>query len=448
MGRPKRKVIAVFVDRIQKRAEIGINKTDEKRHISVFEVVAEIAEEVINSYRQLINDITLKKTPQSALESIIIKMINRQNYRVSGKTRDELVQEILNSLFGYGLVHKYMEMPDVNGIFINDVDNVWIQAGNKRKRVDESFGSEANLILYIKTIQAKLGGEINENKPICKFSDPLNRLRIICGIPPVAIKPFVAFRKHPDKGYSVDDLISLGMLNEELANDLRDYISAGANIVFCGRGGAGKTTLMGALINLAAADTRILMMQEQDEIIVEHPNILSTIVKRNELGNVTGLRELTDYGLLMSVERYAFGEIRSGEAFPLFKGAMSGNITYTTTHSVSARDVVDMLMLNMKFSGTDLGSEALKEILYKSIDIIVFLDSFVVTEVVEVISENKQPADKFNDIWNFDISHRQSTFIKGSHKKVGPIKGKDMLNKLMFSKKQKIHKLKKEEKDA
>lgn len=416
----------MFVNRIAERAN-HISKIEETT-LSIYEVVEKITEEVINENKDLVNDVTLNLIPITALENKIIKIINKYNYRVINLGRNELVKEVMNNIFGYGIMHKYLK--NSNGIFINSEDNIWIQRGPKRERINESFGTEKNLISFIKTIQAKLGGEINENKPIAKFSDPINRLRIVCGIPPVAKKPFVVFRIHPEKGYTLKDLTNLGMVSELLAKDLELYVKAGANIVFCGRGGAGKTTLMGALINMVAEDTRILLMQEQDEIIVTHPNIISTIVKRNELGNVTGLRELTDYGLLMSIERYAFGEIRGGESFPLFKGALSGNVTYTTTHSDSARNVIDMLMINMKLSGTDLDSDTLKDILFKSINIIVYLDSFVVTEVVEVVYESEE---KFNDLWKFDISNRESTFIEGTHRKVGKIKSEEMLRKLKIA---------------
>lgn len=415
----------MFVNRIAERANIKSKSEDKSSYLSVYEVVEKITEEVINENKELVNDITLNLIPITALENKIIKIINKYNFKVVNVGRNELVKEVMNNIFGYGIIHKYLK--DSNGVFINSEDNIWIQKGSKRQKINESFGNEKNLIAFIKTIQAKLGGEINENKPIAKFSDPINRLRIVCGIPPVATKPFAVFRIHPDKGYTLKDLINLGMVTDSLAKDLELYIQSGANIIFCGRGGAGKTTLMGALINMAAEDTRILLMQEQDEIIATHPNIISTVVKRNELGNVTGLRELTDYGLLMSIERYAFGEIRGGESFPLFKGALSGNVTYTTTHSNSARSVIDMLMINMKFSGTDLDSETLKDILFKSINIIVHLDSFVVTEVVEIVYEDEM---KFNDLWKFEETFRESTFIEGTHKKVGSIKSKEMLKKL------------------
>lgn len=419
----------MFVNRISERANVKFDKVDKSLYLSVYEVVEKITEEVINENKELVNDVTLNIIPIAALENKIIKIINKYNFKVVNMVRNDLVKEVMNNIFGFGIMHKYLKK--TNGIFVNNEDNIWVQEGAKRRRITESFGSEKNLISFIKTIQAKLGGEINENKPIAKFSDPVNRLRIVCGIPPVALKPFVVFRVHPEKGYSLEDLISLGMLSEPLARDLKKYVDAGANMVFCGRGGAGKTTLMGTLINLTADDIRTLLMQEQDEIIATHPNIISTVVKRNELGNATGLRELTDYGLLMSIERYVFGEIRGGEAFPLFKGALSGNVTYSTTHSNSGRNVIDMLMLNMKFSGTDLDSETLKDILFKSINIIVYLDSFVVTEVVEVVYEDDI---KFNDLWSFDETFRESTFIEGTHKKVGKIKSKEMLNKLKFSK--------------
>ena len=217
------------------------------------------------------------------------------------------------------------------------------------------------------------------------------------------------------------------MLTEELANELKKYNEAGANIVICGKGGAGKTTLARALTEELSKETRILLMEEHPEWFLKHKGALQYLVKRNEKGHVTNLAELTDYGLLMTIDRYIFGEIRGGEAMPFFKGALSGNATMTTTHTNNARAAINMLMLNMKMSGTDIPSEVLKDILYNSINLIIYMDSFTVMEVVEVVYEDK---NKFNDLWNFDISNKEVTFIEGKHMKINKIKSEEMKKKL------------------
>lgn len=200
--------------------------------------------------------------------------------------------------------------------------------------------------------------------------------------------------------------------------------------MFVGKGGAGKTTLMRAVLEELSKETRILVMEEHPELFLKHPNAIHTLVKRNEYGEVYGIREISDMGLLMSIDVYVYGEIREGEAMTFFNGAFAGNQTFNTAHAGSAKKALRKMMINMKMSGTNLSDEVLLDILYESVNIIVYLDSFTIVEIVEIVSEEK---DKYNYLWKFDIKHREATFIQGNHKRVGSLKSESLINKLVQS---------------
>lgn len=421
----------MIVNRIEERSLQSTSKKD-KQIISIYDVITRISDEVVRTHKDLIADITLSKSPKSALEKVILKIIADNNYKVAEVNRQELVREVTNHILGFGIMQKYIDLPDFNNAYINAPDNVWIKCGSKMKRVDVNFGSNENLLSYIQTtIQANLKGEINENKALVKFEDKENKLRIICGISPVTtISPTVVIRKHRDDAYSLDELVDIGMLSKEQADDLVRYAKSGANIMFVGKGGAGKTTLMRAILEELNEETRILVMEEHPELFLKHPNAIHTLVKRNEYGEVYGIRELSDMGLLMSIDVYVYGEIREGEAMTFFNGAFAGNQTFNTAHAGSARKALRKMMINMKMSGTNLSDDVLLDILYESVNIIVYLDSFTIAEIVEIVSEEE---DKYNYIWKFDITHREATFIQGEHKRVGHIKSEDLKLKLIQS---------------
>lgn len=421
----------MIVNRIEERSHQNLSKKDEQI-ISIYDVISKIADEVVRSHRDLISDITLSKSPKSALENVVIKIIADRNYKVNDINRKELIREVINHILGYGIMQKYIDLPDFNNAYINGPDNVWIKCGNKMERVDVNFGSNENLLSYIQTtIQANLKGEINENKALVKFEDKENKLRIICGISPVTtISPTVVIRKHRDDAYSLDELVDIGMLNKKQAKDLVRYAQAGINIMFVGKGGAGKTTLMRAVLEELEKETRILVMEEHPELFLKHPNAIHTLVKRSEHGEVYGIRELSDMGLLMSMDAYVYGEIREGEAMTFFNGAFAGNQTFNTAHAGSAKKALRKMMINMKMSGTNLSDEVLLDILYESVNIIVYLDSFTIVEIMEVVSEED---DKYNYLWKFNIDHREATFIQGEHENIGKLKSEDMITKLVQS---------------
>lgn len=419
----------MFVDRVMERAQINFKDVN-TNYLTSFDILQKITKEIIDKHKDVVNGITLGDIHENALENKILEVININNYRIKNKSRKDMVKEVMDNIFGYGILQKYLDIKELNGIYVNGPSNIWIQVSDKREKVDDDFGSTKNLITYIRSLGAKLGGEINENKPLAKFHDPKNKLRIVACIDPVSqFSPTISFRKHRDDNFTIKDLIDIGMLTSKQANDLIRYNLSGANIIISGKGGAGKTTLARAITETLPSQERILLMEEHPEWFLKHPGALSRLVKRNDKGHVTSLSQITDMGLLETIDRYIFGEIRGGEALPFYKGALSGNTTLSTTHSSSARDVIDMLAINMKLSGTDISTTVLKEILYKSINIIVYMDRFTVTEIVEVLREDED--NRFNDIWIYTYRQKENTFVSGVAKKVGSIKSADMAQKLI-----------------
>lgn len=418
------------IDRISARASSRAkDEAAATQFVSVFEVVEAITNELNRTNKDLITQITLKAVPESALEMAIVKIINKYNYGIVGKDRDELIKEIKDNVFRHGIIQNLLDISECNGVFINGYDNVWAKIGNRMVKTDINFGSNNNLLSYIYTIKAKLRGEINENSPLATFEDHVQKLRIVCCIAPVSLYTHtVVFRKHSEEGFNIDDLVKIGMLTRELADDLIAFSQAGANIIVSGKGGAGKTTLMRALLEALDIRTRILTLEEQAEFFLKHPNAVQLLTKRSDSGKTINLNDLSDLGNKMSIDRYVYGEIRSGEAMAFFNGAFSGNVSMTSIHAMTSKLAIKKAMVMMKMSGTNLSDAVLLDMLYDSTDIIIHVDSFVATEVVEVVKTEEEVI--YNTLWHFDIKKRDVTFLEGEHKRVGKIKGGTMLNKL------------------
>ncbi len=422
----------MIVNRIEERAQHRPQEEKEEVFKSIYEVIERIAHETIKEHRELIGEINLSRAPKASLEPAIIKIINQRNYKVVDISRKELVKEVMDHILGYGLLQPYIDMEECSGIFGNGPNNIWVKVGNKVKRTNISFGTAENMRSYIRTtIQANLKGELNEDKALAKFEDPINKLRIICAIEPVAhICPTFVFRKHKGEAFTLQDLVEMGMLPQQLADELVRYGRAGANIIFCGRGGAGKTSLLRALLEEMEEELRMLAMEDHAEFHLKHPNAIQLLVKRNTKGEIYGIEELTDMGLLMTIDMYVFGEIRGAEAMSFYNGAFAGNICWSTGHAGSARKILRKMMINMKMSGTNLSDEILLDMLYESVNIIVYLDRFTVAEVVEVVPEGTGEG-KYNTLWQFQKTKSEITFVEGTHKKVGRLKSPDMINKLV-----------------
>lgn len=346
------------------------------------EVITQVIEEVSQN-ETLISRINISES-ESVLKAEIDRVIAIKNYTVPGYSRGELLKHIHDYMFKYAMIQKYLDNPECNNVMINRYDIVWIQVNEKRIRVDLDFGSEENLMTFVRSIQASLGGKLDQNNAVGRFVDHTNKLRIEVIVRPISLQgPIVMIRKHKEENYTMKDLVRLNMLTKKEADYLVEKADGKKSIVWCGSGGSGKTTLMRATIEELDEAYRILTMEERQELFLKHPGVIPLKIRRNS-GIRYDVDYLADQGLLMSIDVYVYGEIRNQGALALFDGAMSGNQTFTTTHASSPNNAIKKVTINMKRSGTDIPFVVLEEMLYESIDIIVMLKNFKVTEIVEV----------------------------------------------------------------
>lgn len=218
---------------------------------------------------------------------------------------DSTINDILNRLFGYHILQKFIDNPAVSDIRVTRFDNITIKKNGVWEKTKESFENEEDFLNFVRYCVLKNHGKITTETPIVVVSDRKNNLRIEAGIEPVnVISPNLVIRIHrPENLQSMEDLCftEIEMFNVAIYQFLLKAIQAGGNIIISGKGGSGKTTLMRNLINRIPEDLAITSNEETAELYSTHPNIIQREILKNraEDKNIT-LAKLTAHSLVMS----------------------------------------------------------------------------------------------------------------------------------------------------
>ena len=358
-------------------------------------IISGITNDILRECPSLVADVSAGRAPRSALETVIIKDMDLHRYH-HGIDRDELIRKVMDFMFGYGLLQPYIDDEDITDIDGTNYDQFVIKRHGVRSKIPVNFGSEKIFDTYCKLVAIRNGGILNENDSHCRVTDEKNRLRINVSIKPRNISsPAISIRKHRKNSYTIDDLKRLGMLDDEVAALLRDLAASDASILFCGKGAAGKTTLMRAFINILPEMERVLIVESDAEIYPDKPYCIEQrIKKKNEGGRPVTLKDLVLDGLTMSLDTYCVGEITGDEAWEFVKAAFSGHRGIATTHSESAEDAFGRLLTLSKGANIGESEKTIKEVLGRSIDVIFYLKEFRVVEVLEVLGYDGQ-TDRF-----------------------------------------------------
>jgi pilus assembly protein CpaF len=362
----------------------NVNSYD--RSISnINQLVSNITFDILKDSPALVADVSNGLVDISVLETAIIKDIDRHKYHF-GIFREDLIRKVLDFMFGYGVLQQYIMDESISDIDGTKFDEFIIKRNGVRQKVDINFDNEKIFDTYCKLIAIRNGGILNENDSHCRVTDEKNRLRINVSIKPRNISsPAISIRKHRMKSYTLDDLKNLGMLDDKMLEFIQKLTASDATVIFCGKGAAGKTTLMRAFVNSLPEMERVLIVESDAEIYPDKPYCIEQRVKKhNEGGRMVTLKDLVRDGLTMSLDTFCIGEIVGDEAWEFVKAAFTGHRGIATTHSENAGDAFGRLLTLSKGGNIGESEKTIKDMLAKSIDYIFYLKNFKVVEVLEV----------------------------------------------------------------
>ena len=353
---------------------------------SAGELAAMVTFDILRESPQLVAEVEAGTLDRRVLETAIVRDIDRNRY-YAGVSRNELIRKVFDYMFGYWDLEDYVRDEDVSDIIGTRHDFFFIIKNGVRQAIPVRFAGETQFDSYCKLLAIRNGGILNENDSHCRVSDEKYRLRINVSVRPRNISgPAINIRKHRKKSYTLDGLAGLGMLSGGLAGFFRRLARSDANILFCGKGAAGKTTLLRAVANCFPPTERALVCETDTELYPDGPNfIVQRIKKANEGGRPVTLRDLVRDGLTMSLDTYIVGEIVGDEAWEFIKAGFTGHRVLGTIHAGSAEDALFRLLTLVKSANVDLSEKTLKRIISGSLDVIVYLEDFRVSEVIEVL---------------------------------------------------------------
>lgn len=398
------------------------NDTEEKviaQNVAKKDAISEIIAYLINNYSEYLSDVNVNR---EFVENIVKEKVYAD---YSNMNTDSTITDILNRLFGYHILQKYIDDQEVSDIRITRFDNIVIKKKGEWKKVKDTFLNEDDFLNFVRYCVLKNRGKITNETPLVVVSDRKNNLRIEAGIEPVNVgAPNLVIRIHrPGKLQTLEELYSenVEMMNEEIYEFLQQIIKVGANVIISGKGGSGKTTLMRNMINRIPENLSITSNEETAELHCTHPNMIQREILKNRATdkNIT-LADLTAHSLVMSNDVVVIGELKGEEAMVFFDAVSTGHRGYATVHSDSSINTIDRLVTLMKrdVKAQCYTDKYLRKLLSMSVDVVIFMKNFKVHEIAEVIYDAKKDDVKYNPLFEFKVEKYELNKSIGKFKKI------------------------------
>lgn len=398
-----------------KSHHINMNEENVLKSQVSLDTIREITDFVLKNFAPLIVDIEMKKANKFLLEKEIIAYLDgAHQFQLE---RERAIRDVMDYMFGYGPLQTYIEDDDVSDIDILKYDFVMIKRYGKKEIVPLSFGDEESFLNFSKLVIIRNGGIINEKDCHARVSDAKHKLRINVTIGPRNVSgPSMTIRKHRQASYGLTDLRNLNMIDLKTEDLLRKLMSLSTRLLIVGKGAAGKTTLLRALLKEVPYTERFLICESDSELYPDQSNFIVQKVQGHN--KETSLKDLIMDGLTMSLDGYCIGELVGGEVYEFLKAGYTDHRVMGTIHGQSTYDTISriksMLKEHQRFIDDDYIGGA--------IDLIIYVKKFKVIEICEVARKDKDII--FNTLMTFDIKKENDFQLIGDFQMKNPLKYK------------------------
>lgn len=322
-------------------------------------------------------DVSRTNEVRRTIRQMYETLLEEESIVLSRVERERLFEQIVAEILGLGPLEPLLAGDEITEIMVNGPKNVYVERHGRLERVNVAFESEEHLMRIIERIVAPLGRRIDESSPMvdARLQDGS---RVNAVIPPVSlVGPALTIRKFFKIPLTVEDLIRLGTVTEEIVEFLRACVVSRLNVLISGGTGTGKTTFLNILSGYIPEEERIVTLENAAELQLRQEHVVTLESRPPNIegkGEIT-IRDLMINSLRMRPDRIIIGECRGGEALDMLQAMNTGHDgSMTTLHANNTREALARLETMVLMAGMELPHRAIREQIAAAINLIVQLE--------------------------------------------------------------------------
>jgi pilus assembly protein CpaF len=269
--------------------------------------------------------------------------------RLGLDAEEALAQAVYDALFAAAGLQRLLEDDSITDIHANGCDVVFVRRADGRKEREAPIAAtDGEMIELIRTMGARMG--LGERR--FDAGSPQLDLRLpdgsrLSAVMDASARPTLSIRRHRFMSVTLEDLVSLGAIDEALASFLAAAVYSRSNIVVGGGTGVGKTTLLRALADVIPGSERLVTIENTLELGLDqfpdaHPDVVALEAREanTEGHGAVSMAELVRRGLRMDPDRVIVGEVLGDEILSLLNAMSQGNDgSLCTIHANSSEGV-------------------------------------------------------------------------------------------------------------
>ena len=329
----------------------------------------------------ILNLSVIDKVPREELQrecSVIVReLLVEEGVALNSAEFNRLVEEIMDEVLGLGPLEPLLKDETISDILVNTHAQVFVERGGQLDLTSARFKDDGHLLRIIDKIVSRVGRRVDESQPWvdARLADG-SRVNAI--VPPCALDgPLLSIRKFSKLPLSIERLVEIRALTQEMAQVLQMTVRARLNIVVSGGTGSGKTTFLNALSRFISDRERIVTIEDAAELQLQQIHVarMETRPANIEGKGAVTQRDLVRNALRMRPDRIIVGEVRGGEVLDMLQAMNTGHDgSMTTVHANTARDALSRIEQMLGMTGFNLPERTMRAQMASAIHLLVQLE--------------------------------------------------------------------------
>ena len=271
--------------------------------------------------------------------------------KFSPESWDRVFYYVVRDLAGYGELNALIMDPNIEDLSCNGVNKPIYVWHRKYESIPTNIAFTDELLYddFILKLAHMAGKHISSAHPMLDAMLPeRHRLAATFMNEVSTFGSTFCVRKFRSDPFSIIDLINLGTLDERIAAYLWVLLENKMNLMIVGGTGAGKTSMLNALMSLLSPNDKIITVEEVAELNPPHENWVQMVSRRGFQFGSSDTTSISLFDLVKLSLRYRpdyiiVGEIRGEEAYVLFQAVATGHGGICTMHADSLDHAVKRL---------------------------------------------------------------------------------------------------------
>lgn len=262
---------------------------------------------------------------------------------------------------GLGIIENVLNDSHIQDVYVNAPvqHNPLHVVVNGEEYTSNIFLSNHDVDALSSRFRTLSGRPFSEANPVLDMDLPDFHTRIAAiGRPLTPKGTAFAFRRHRKKPWTLAHFIANNMLSAEAAGLLSFLVDGQASLLIAGSRGAGKTSLLTALLLEIPLRNRILTIEDTSEIPISHFQQLGFKMQSLLTKSISSSEESTEIhptdalrtALRLGESVLIIGEVRGVEAKVLFEAmrvGAAGNLIMGTIHGSTPVDVFERIVYDI-----------------------------------------------------------------------------------------------------